>query len=110
VWDSEVAEVQGADGVERVIVKNIKTDETRTIEANGLFVAIGHTPNSAFLQGFVHTDAEGYIVTERSMRTSAEGMWAAGDVQDPKYRQAITAAGSGCVAALEIQRYLEANS
>ncbi len=104
IWNTEVVEVQGNKHVERIMLKN--GNETTPLEVRGLFVAIGHTPNSEFVKGLVDLDPTGYILTARNMETSMKGIWAAGDVQDPHYRQAITAAASGCVAALEIERYL----
>jgi thioredoxin reductase (NADPH) len=106
-----VLEVAGASGVERVKVLDLKTDQPRTIDASGLFFAIGHVPNTAFLAGQVATDAQGYIVTTPgTTHTSVEGVFAAGDVQDKKYRQAITAAGTGCMAALEAEHFLASHA
>jgi thioredoxin reductase (NADPH) len=88
-------------------VKNNKTSKESTIEAGGLFYAIGHLPNTAFLNGQLALDNVGYIkTTPGTTKTSVEGVFAAGDVQDKVYRQAVTAAGSGCMAALEAERYL----
>lgn len=90
------------------VVTDVKTGQDRTIPAAGLFFAIGHEPNTAFLQGQLKTDSQGYIVTEPgTTRTSVEGVFACGDVQDKKYRQAITAAGTGCMAALEAEHFLQ---
>ena len=72
----------------------------------GLFIALGHKPNSEFISNIVNTDTNGYIITNEKKETSQKGIWAVGDVQDPHYRQAITAAASGCIAALEIERWL----
>jgi thioredoxin reductase (NADPH) len=105
IWNSEVIEVLGNKNVEELVLKN-KDNETSKLEVRGLFVAIGHTPNSKFVSSFVDIDNVGYIQTNRKMETSVEGVWAVGDVQDPHYRQAITAAGSGCIAALEVERWL----
>ena len=106
-----VLDVTGASGVERVKVLDLKTDQPRTIEAAGLFFAIGHVPNTAFLAGQVATDAQGYIVTTPgTTHTSVAGVFAAGDVQDKKYRQAITAAGTGCMAALEAEHFLASHA
>lgn len=89
-------------------VQNNETGEDEIIETDGIFLAIGHTPNTAFLAGQIETDEHGYIqVTPGSMATNVEGVFACGDVQDNKYRQAITAAGTGCMAALDTERYLE---
>jgi len=110
VWNSVVDEVLGDDerGVTGVRVKNLKTGETTTLEAAGLFVAIGHTPNTAFLRGQVQLDSQGLIVLKDPFRTitSVEGVFAAGDVADPHYKQAVTAAGMGCKAALDAERWL----
>lgn len=110
IWDSVVEDILDAQKgrVEAVIIKNLKTGETRKVETDGVFVAIGHKPNTEFLQGKIEMDEKGYIITrDGTTETSVPGIFAAGDVQDPKYRQAITAAGSGCMAALDAQRYLE---
>jgi thioredoxin reductase (NADPH) len=106
-WDSVPADALGENLLSGVRVKNVKTGEERDIEAGGLFYAIGHTPNTKLFAGQIERDETGYIVTrERSSRTSVEGVFAAGDVQDKVYRQAITAAGSGCMAALDCERWL----
>lgn len=105
-WNSTVADILEKDGsVSGVVLRDTKTDEERTLTVAALFVAIGHTPNSAFLQGALALDAQGYIQTD-GVKTSAEGVFAAGDAQDPAYKQAIIAAGSGAMAALEAERYL----
>jgi thioredoxin reductase (NADPH) len=110
VWDSAVDEVLGSDdaGVTAVRVKNLKTAEQKVIDASGMFVAIGHTPNVKFLNGQLATDPQGFIklIDPGQTGTSVEGVFAAGDVADPRYKQAITAAGSGCKAALDAERYL----
>ncbi|RUS45637.1 thioredoxin-disulfide reductase [Cohnella sp. AR92] len=103
-----VANDQGVTGLK---VFNNATGQEEVIEAHGVFVAIGHTPNTKFLGGQVETDEHGYIVTKPgSSETSIEGVFACGDVQDTKYRQAITAAGSGCMAALDCERFLESSA
>lgn len=105
-WNSTVADILEKDGsVSGVVLRDTKTGEERTLTVAALFVAIGHTPNSAFLQGALTLDAQGYIQTD-GVKTSAEGVFAAGDAQDPAYKQAIIAAGSGAMAALEAERYL----
>jgi thioredoxin reductase (NADPH) len=102
-----VLAVEGGQGVEAVRVIDLKTDVERTVAAAGLFFAIGHVPNTGFLGGQLTTDEQGYVVTTPGTTlTSVGGVFAAGDVQDKKYRQAITAAGSGCMAALEAEQFL----
>lgn len=109
LWDSEVIHVMGDKVVQSVQVKNVRTGAISTHDAGGVFFAVGHVPNTAFLQGQVLLHDNGYInVTPGTCRTSIEGVFAAGDVQDHVYRQAVTAAGSGCMAALESERWLSA--
>ena len=107
--DSVVEKIQGDDnGAQSVVVRNVKTDETSTVPANGIFVAIGHTPATGFLNGVVDTDDAGYITVEgASTKTGTPGIFAAGDCVDSVYRQAISAAGMGCRAALDAQAYLQ---
>jgi len=105
-----VTSVEGGQGVEQVRVQDLKTNAERAVPAAGLFFAIGHVPNTAFLGGQVRTDDQGYILTEPgTTKTSVEGVFAAGDVQDKRYRQAITAAGTGCMAALEAEHFLSSH-
>jgi len=110
IWNSVVDEVLGNDthGMTGARVKNLNTGQTQTIDADGMFVAIGHTPNTGFLKGQLQTDPAGFIVLPDPGRTltSVEGVFAAGDVADPIYKQAITAAGMGCKAALDAERWL----
>lgn len=107
LWAHEVKRALGTDTLTGVVVESNKTGAQRTIEAAGLFFAIGHTPNTGFLDGQLDLDRDGYIRTRPgSTVTSVEGVFAAGDVQDRKWRQAITAAGSGCIAALELEHFL----
>ncbi|HUC92144.1 MAG TPA: thioredoxin-disulfide reductase [Paenibacillus sp.] len=102
--------VAGPLGVTGLKVRNNDTGEEELLETDGVFVAIGHTPNTKFLQGQIATDETGYIMVKPgTSETNVPGVFACGDVQDNKYRQAITAAGSGCMAALDCERYLEAN-
>ncbi len=108
-WNSEVEEVRDAaqGAVTALILRNNKTGEQKTLEVEGVFVAIGHTPNTSLFKGQLETDANGYVVTHSGTRTNIPGVFAAGDVQDHIYRQAITAAGSGCMAAIDAEKYLE---
>jgi thioredoxin reductase (NADPH) len=106
----QVVQVGGDNTVQQVRVRDLKSGAERDIPAAGLFFAIGHIPNSAFLGGQVACDSQGYIVTTPGTTiTSVPGVFAAGDVQDKKYRQAITAAGTGCMAALEAEQFLAAH-
>lgn len=107
IWDSAVTEVLGDDKVSGVRLKNLKTGEESTLDCGGLFVAIGHTPNTETFKGSLAMDDNGYLVTESgNTRTKVPGVFAAGDVTDHVYRQAVTAAGLGCMAALDAERYL----
>ena len=106
-WNSEVAEIVGEDKLASVVLRDTVTGETRSIEVTGLFVAIGHDPRSELIRGQVDLDGEGYVLTDgRSTRTNLPGVFACGDLVDHTYRQAITAAGSGCAAALDAERFL----
>lgn len=108
MWDTVVTDINGENSVESVSVKNLKTGEERDIDFAGIFVAIGHRPGSDLFRGQLELKDNGYIVTEaKSTKTSVEGVFACGDVQDDYYRQAITAAGSGCSAAIDAERWLE---
>lgn len=108
IFDSAVIDVLGEKKVEAVLIKNLKTSETRTLKVDGLFVAIGHQPNTQLVSDQLELDERGYVrVYDQSTRTSIEGVFAAGDVRDPRYRQAVTAAGDGCRAAMDAEKYLE---
>lgn len=107
IWNTEVADILGEEKVTGVILKDTVTGETRKMAIDGVFAAIGHEPNVSLVKGLVTLDEKGYVVTvPGSSKTNVEGLFACGDVQDAKYRQAITAAGSGCMAALDAERYL----
>jgi thioredoxin reductase (NADPH) len=106
-WNSETEEVLGENVVEAVRIVNNKTSEKTVIPVTGFFVAIGHQPNSAVFKDFITTDEQGYVTTQPgSAKTNVEGVFACGDLQDKIYRQAVTAAGTGCMAALEAERWL----
>lgn len=106
-WDSVVTELVGDSTLEGLRLRNVKTDEVSDLAVTGLFVAIGHTPNTGLFAGQLELEDSGYLITHDGSRTSVEGVFACGDVQDHTYRQAITAAGSGCMAAIDAERWLE---
>jgi thioredoxin reductase (NADPH) len=106
-WNTQTDEILGDKGVEAVRVINKQTNEKSEIPIKGFFVAIGHQPSSDMFKGWIDMDEQGYIITQSgSTKTNIEGIFASGDVQDKNYRQAVTAAGSGCMAALDAERYL----
>ena len=109
VWNAVLEEILGEDtkGVNGVRLKDTKTGESFDEACDGIFIAIGHEPNTAVFKGQLDMEQRGYILTREGASTSVVGVFAAGDVQDPKYRQAVTAAGSGCMAALDAARFLE---
>jgi thioredoxin reductase (NADPH) len=108
LWDTVVEDLVGTDALEGAIVRNLHTGETSRLDVTGLFVAIGHRPNTDLFAGVLDMDENGYLVTASgSSYTNVEGVFACGDVQDHTYRQAVTAAGSGCMAAIDAERWLE---
>ena len=107
IWNSVVEDILGDDVVTGVRLKNVVMDTTTTLPCSGVFVAIGHRPNTSLFAGQLEMDAKGYLVTKQGTATSIPGVFAAGDVQDSTYRQAVTAAGPGCMAAIDAERYLE---
>lgn len=108
LWDTVVAEIKSnTAGVSGIVVENLKTGKKEERQTDGLFYAIGHTPNTSFLKGQITLDESGFIKTTNGPETNIPGVFACGDVQDSYYRQAITAAGSGCQAAMKAERYLE---
>jgi len=110
VWDSQVVAIHGQTKLESITVRNLITEEETDIPVTGLFVAIGHAPNTDLFKGQLEIDDAGYIITQPdSTYTNIDGVFACGDVQDHVYRQAVTAAGSGCMAAIDSERWLEAN-
>lgn len=107
IWNSVVEEVLGEDKVSGVNLKNVKTGEVTKMEIEGLFIAIGHKPNTDFLKDQLELDDQGYVVVKEETKTSKDGVYFAGDVADKKYKQAVTAAGMGTKAALDVEQYLE---
>ncbi len=107
LFNSEVVDILGEGKVQGVTLKDTKTEETKKIDIDGVFVAIGHKPNTSFLKGQIDLDEKGYIVTVDEVKTKIAGIYVSGDVSDFKYRQAVTAAGSGTKAALEVESFLE---
>jgi thioredoxin reductase (NADPH) len=110
IWDNVVEEILGNEnplGVTGLRIKNVKTGALTNLELDGVFIAIGHTPNTSLFKDFIKLDEEGYIMTQpNSTKTNIKGVFASGDVQDKIYRQAVTAAGSGCMAAIETEKFL----
>ena len=108
-WNSQVVDILGDQKVSALVLEDTVTGERRELPATGLFIAIGHDPRSELVKGQIDVDAEGYVlVKERTSLTNLEGVFACGDLIDHSYRQAITAAGSGCAAALDAERFLAA--
>ena len=109
LWDTEVVSANGEGKLASLTLRNLKTDVTSELEATGLFIAIGHDPRSELVKGQVELDDEGYVLVQgRTTHTNLEGVFASGDLVDHEYRQAITAAGSGCAAALDAEKWLAA--
>ncbi len=106
ITNSQVVDVLGADKVEGIKILNNATQQTQEIKADGLFVAIGHSPNTKILEGQIELDVKKYVVVKNNTRTNVEGVFVAGDINDPRYRQAVTAAGMGAMAALDAEKYL----
>ena len=108
-WDSEVADIKDVEKgeVTHIVLRNVKSGTLTDLPVDGVFIAIGHTPNTSLFKGQLELDDLGYIITHDGSRTSVPGVFAAGDVQDHIYRQAITAAGSGCMAAIDAERYID---
>lgn len=105
-WNKVIEEITGKEKVNQIIVRDLKTDEKQPLEAGALFVAIGHEPNTKLFKGQIDLDDQGYIVLKDLTKTSVEGVFAAGDVHDHRYRQAVTAAGFGCMAGIDVDKYL----
>lgn len=110
VWNSVVVDLVGAEKLEAAVLEDVVTGARSSLEVEGLFVAIGHTPTTDVVKGQLELDDAGYVVTHHGTRTNVRGVWAAGDVQDREWRQAVTAAGSGCAAAIDVERYLDAEA
>jgi thioredoxin reductase (NADPH) len=105
-WDSAVIDIKGDQKMQQAVLKNLKTNEETTLDVGGLFVAIGHVPNTDLFKNQIELDDKGYVVLKNKTNTSVEGVFAAGDVHDRNYRQAVTAAGYGCMAAIDVDKYL----
>jgi thioredoxin reductase (NADPH) len=106
MWNNVVSDIKGDKKIATVMVKNIASGKETSLEAGGLFVAIGHEPNTSIFKGQLELDDKGYMVLKNHTKTSVEGVFAAGDVHDHRYRQAVTAAGFGCMAAIDVERWL----
>ena len=109
-WDSAVVDIKGEQKMQQAVLKNLKTNEETSLDAGGLFVAIGHTPNTKIFENQIDLDDEGYIILKNKTHTNIEGVFAAGDVHDRNYRQAVTAAAFGCMAAIDVDKYISESS
>ena len=107
IWNSVVKSIEGADAVQNVVLENVKTGEEMSFKTDGVFIFIGHTPNTELFEGQLDMDGEGYLVVNTYMETNVPGVFAAGEVADPHFRQVITSAGMGAAAAIQATRYLE---
>lgn len=107
VWDTVIDEIRGNGTVQNVALRNVKTGEVQEKPIDGVFIFVGHFPNSDFLRGQLAMDEEGYVISDELMRTSVPGVFAAGEIQDPVYRQVATSVGQGCAAALQAQKWLD---
>jgi len=105
-WNSEIEDIKGEQKVQQIILKDTKTGENKTLEIGGVFVAIGHEPNTELFKKQLEMDENGYIIQKENTETSVKGVFTAGDVHDHRYRQAITAAGFGCMSAIDVDKYL----
>ncbi len=108
-WNSVIEEIRGSEKVNEVMIKNVSTNKEETMNVGGLFIAIGHEPNTKIFKGQIELDDQGYIALKNHTHTNVDGVFAAGDVHDHRYRQAITAAGFGCMAAIDVDKYLSEN-
>jgi thioredoxin reductase (NADPH) len=110
IWNTEIGEISGDGAVQRVILKNVESDNGATMKTDGVFIFIGHSPNTELFRGHLDLDEAGYIKVNQHMETSVSGVFAAGEVADPYFRQVITSAGMGAAAAIQATRFLEADS
>ncbi len=108
-WNKKVAEILGNEKVQKVVLTDTKTNEKTTLDVGGIFVAIGHDPNTKLFANQIDMDDQGYIILKENTKTNVEGVFAAGDVHDRRYRQAVTATGFGCMAAIDVDKYLSEN-
>jgi thioredoxin reductase (NADPH) len=106
IWNSSVIDIEGNNKISSIIIKNIKNGEEKKLNVGGLFVAIGHEPNTSIFKDQIDMDDKGYVIVKNYTKTNIDGVFASGDVHDYRYRQAITAAGFGCMAALDIEKWL----